>query len=70
MAIECKYNPGKTAGNNTPISPFVIKCISEECTVVHAGGNRFTAGELEDQINSGTEFGKKLGQARREVMEL
>ncbi len=51
-------------------NPFVIKCISEQCTVVHAGASRYNAGQLEDEISSGSEFGKKLAQARREVMEL
>ncbi len=51
-------------------SPFVIKCISEECTVVHAGMQRFSVGQLDDEIKSGSEFGKKLAEAKREVMEL
>jgi hypothetical protein len=68
--MDIKNNHGKTTGNSTPTAPFVIKCISEQCTVVHAGGSRFTAGELDDQINSGTEFGKKLKLARDEVAEL
>ncbi len=48
-------------------SPFVIKCISEQCTVVHAGANRYTASALDDEIEKGTEFGKKLKLARDEV---
>ncbi len=48
-------------------SPFVIKCISEQCTVVHAGANRYTASALDDEIAKGTEFGKKLKIARDEV---
>lgn len=51
-------------------NPFVIKCISEQCTVVHAGTKRYSADGLIDEINSGSEFGKKLAEARREVMEL
>jgi len=48
-------------------SPFVIKCISEQCTVVHAGAKRYTADGLDDDINSGSEFGKKLKIANDEV---
>jgi len=51
-------------------NPFVIKCISEQCTVVHAGSQRYTADGLTDEINSGSAFGKKLAEARQEVMEL
>jgi len=51
-------------------NPFVIKCISEQCTVVHAGTARYTADGLTDEINSGSAFGKKLAEARREVMEM
>lgn len=47
--------------------PFVIKCLSEQCTVVHAGANRYTASALDDEIAKGTEFGKKLKIARDEV---
>lgn len=49
------------------MKPFVIKCISEQCTVVHAGANRYTASALDDEIAKGTEFGKKLKTARDEV---
>ncbi len=48
-------------------NPFVIKCISEQCTVVFAGAKKYTADGLTDEINSGSEFGKKLKQARDEV---
>jgi len=51
-------------------NPFVIKCLSEQCTIVHAGTARYTASGLDDEINSGSPFGKKLAEARREVMEL
>jgi hypothetical protein len=51
-------------------SPFIIKCISEQCTVVHAGAKRYTTDGITDEINSGSEFGKKLKQARDEVMNL
>jgi len=51
-------------------SPFVIKCISEQCTVVHAGAKRYTADGLDDEINSGSEFGKKLKIAKDEVANL
>lgn len=50
-------------------SPFVIKCLSEQCTVVHAGTQRYTADGLTDEINSGSPFGRKLAEARREVMD-
>ncbi len=53
--------------NDQPQKPFIIKCISDDCTVVHASGKRYTAGELDDEINSGSEFGKKLREARDEV---
>jgi len=46
---------------------FPIKCISEPCTVVHAGAKCFTASALDDEIAKGTEFGKKLGIVRDEV---
>ena len=51
-------------------SPFVIKCISEECTILHAGKQQFLAGELDNEINSGSIFGKKLKEARDEVANL
>ncbi len=51
-------------------APFVIKCISDDCTVVHAGINRFTASQIDDEINKGTDFGKKLKLARDEVAAL
>ena len=53
-----------------PNTPFVIKCISEQCTVVHAGAQRYTVDGLTDEINSGSEFGKKLKIARDEVAML
>lgn len=56
--------------DNQTKNPFVIKCISEKCTVVHAGTKKYTADGLTDEINSGSEFGKKLNQVRDEVMEL
>jgi len=52
-------------------NPFVIKCISEQCTVVHAGPNRFTASALDDEIAKGANvpgsFGYKLKIAKEEV---
>lgn len=63
MACELK----KTAD---PQPPFVIRCISEQCTVVHAGASRYTASALDDEINSGSEFGQKLKKARQEVAEM
>ena len=55
-------------------SPFVIKCISEECTVVFAGMHKFFAGQLDDEIAKGANipgsFGYKLKQARDEVANL
>lgn len=52
-------------------NPFVIKCISEQCTVVHAGILRYTADGLTDEIAKGENipgsFGYKLKQARDEV---
>jgi hypothetical protein len=56
--------------NNQPQKPFIIKCISNDCTVVHASGKKYTAGQLEDEINSGSEFGRKLKEARDEVAQL
>lgn len=53
-----------------PKPPFIIKCLSDECTVVHASGKTYTAGELEEVINSGSEFGRKLKEARDEVANL
>jgi hypothetical protein len=53
-----------------PKAPFIIKCLSDECTVVHAGTKTYTAGQLEDEINSGSEFGRKLKEARDEVANL
>lgn len=53
-----------------PKPPFIIKCISDDCTVVHAGIKKYTAGELDDVINSGSEFGRKLKEARDEVAKL
>lgn len=52
------------------VAPFVIKCISEECTVVHAGVNRFSASQIDQEISSGSDFGKKLKIARDEVAAL
>ncbi len=49
---------------------FIIKCISPGCTVVFAGLQRYTASQIDDEINSGSEFGKKLKQARDEVAAL
>lgn len=51
-------------------APFVIKCISEECTVVHAGVNSFSASQIDQEISSGSDFGKKLKIARDEVAAL
>lgn len=47
--------------------PFVIKCISEQCTIVYAGVQKMSPDAIEQEIRSGTEFGKKLKQARDEV---
>lgn len=54
----------------TERSPFVIKCVSEQCTVVHAGLQRYTADGIDDEIAKGTEFGRKLKEARDEVAKL
>ena len=62
--MSCNDDPAQ------PKPPFIIKCISDECTVVHASGKTYTAGELEDVINSGSEFGRKLKEARDEVAKL
>jgi len=61
--------------NNAEVkSPFVIKCISEQCTVVHAGVKIYTADALQDAIdtdgNIPGSFGFKLKQARDEVAAL
>lgn len=53
-----------------PKPPFIIKCLSDDCTVVHAGIKTYNIGELEDEIKSGSEFGKKLKEARDEVAQL
>ncbi len=57
-----------------PKPPFIIKCLSDECTVVHAGAKTYTAGELEDLItkegNIPGSFGAKMKQARDEVAAL
>jgi hypothetical protein len=50
--------------------PFIIKCISEQCTVVHVGAKAYTASQLDDEINSGSDFGKKLKKARDELAAL
>ncbi len=54
--------------------PFIIKCISDQCTVVHAGVKTYTAGELDDIIikegNIPGSFGSKLREARDEVARL
>lgn len=50
--------------------PFVIKCLSEECTVLHAGRMQILDGELDTEINSGSEFGKKLKRIRDKVANL
>ncbi len=57
----------KSLKEANPPFPFVIKCLSEQCTVVHAGANRYTASALDDEIAKGTEFGKKLKTTRDEV---
>ena len=52
-------------------NPFVIKCISEQCTVVHAGISHYTASQLDDEIAKGANipgsFGYKLKIAKEEV---
>jgi hypothetical protein len=57
-----------------PKPPFIIKCISDDCTVVHAGTKTYTAGELDDVIardgNIPGSFGAKLREARDEVAKL
>jgi len=60
------------SGSDTK-SPFVIKCISEQCTVVHCGANRYTASALDDEIAKGANvpgsFGYKLKNARDEMLD-
>ncbi len=51
-------------------APFVIKCISEQCTIVYAGFQKLSPDAIEKEINSGSEFGKKLKEARDEVAAL
>jgi hypothetical protein len=55
-------------------NPFVIKCLSEECTIVHAGVSRYTASQLDDEIAKGENipgsFGYKLKMAKQEVAML
>jgi len=55
-------------------SPFVIKCISEDCTVIHLGPVRLSASQLDDEIAKGANipgsFGYKLKMVRDEVMAL
>jgi hypothetical protein len=48
---------------------YGIRCLSEQCTVIFAG-YAYTLTQLDDEISSGSEFGKKLALAKREVMEL
>ena len=50
--------------------PFIIKCISDDCTVVHAGIKTYKVGELDDEIAKNTDFGRKLKEARDEVAQL
>lgn len=54
--------------------PFIIKCLSDDCTVVHAGIKTYTAGELDDVINRDGNipgsFGSKLREVRDEVAKL
>lgn len=52
------------------MSGFVIKCISPGCTVVFAGKERYTASQIDDEIAKGTDFGRKLKEARDEVAAL
>lgn len=52
---------------NGESNPFVIKCLSNKCTIVHAGMLKMDPDEIEREIRSGTEFGKKLKQVRDEV---
>lgn len=49
---------------------FVIKCISPGCTVVFAGVQSYTASQIDDEIAKGTDFGRKLKEARDEVAAL
>ena len=55
-------------------NPFVIKCISEQCTVVFAGVKKYTADGLTDEIAKGENipgsFGYKLKIAKDEVANL
>lgn len=55
---------------NKQENPFVIKCLSDECTVVHAGARKMSPDAIEAEIKSGTEFGKRLKQAEDEVAML
>lgn len=52
------------------MSGFVIKCISPGCTVVYAGLEHYTASQIDDEIARGTDFGRKLKEARDEVAAL
>ena len=68
---ECACNLKKTSETaGTLGSPFVIKCLSEQCTVVHMGTQRMSPSELDIEISSGTEFGKKLKAIRDRVAAL
>jgi len=49
---------------------FVIRCPFEECSTQIFAGRPYTLDQLDDEINSGSEFGKKLKIAKDEVANL